>query len=235
MDGHKHLKSLRIAPEVVDPADVEMLQDLVLAAVNDARAKVEEKLKDSLGGLAGGMPGGFPFGAHVMPAKHAMAEYTPPLARLIDELKKIPGIGRKSAQRIAFFLLRTERKNALALAEAIVQAREKTFYCSRCNNITAVDPCEICSDPERDPEKICVVEEPFNIHSIEKTGLYHGHYHVLMGNLSPIRGIGPDELRIAGLEKRVRDGTIPRSHPGHQPDHRRQRHGPLFDRNSPAV
>jgi len=137
-----------------------------------------------------------------------MAEYTPPLARLIDELKKIPGIGRKSAQRIAFFLLRSERKNALALAEAIVQAREKTFYCSRCNNITAVDPCEICSDPERDPETICVVEEPFNIHSIEKTGLYHGHYHVLMGNLSPIRGIGPDELRIAGLEKRVRDGRF---------------------------
>jgi recombination protein RecR len=137
-----------------------------------------------------------------------MAEYTPPLARLIDELKKIPGVGRKSAQRIAFFLLRSERKHALALAEAIVQAREQTFYCSRCNNITAVDPCEICSDPERDPEKICVVEEPFNIHSIEKTGLYRGHYHVLMGNLSPIRGIGPDELRIAGLEKRVRDGKF---------------------------
>jgi recombination protein RecR len=137
-----------------------------------------------------------------------MVEYTPPLARLIAELKKIPGVGRKSAQRIAFFLLRTDRKNALALAEAIVQAREKTFYCSRCNNITAVDPCEICSDPERDHEKICVVEEPFNIHSIEKTGLYRGHYHVLMGNLSPIRGIGPDELRIAGLEARVRNGSF---------------------------
>lgn len=135
-----------------------------------------------------------------------MAEYTPPLARLIEELKKIPGIGRKSAQRIAFFLLRGERKNALALADAIVQAREKTFYCSRCNNITAVDPCEICSDPGRDHEKICVVEEPFNIHSIERTGLYRGHYHVLMGNLSPIRGIGPDELRIAGLLQRVREG-----------------------------
>jgi recombination protein RecR len=137
-----------------------------------------------------------------------MAEYTPPLARLIDELKKIPGVGRKSAQRIAFFLLRSERKNALALAEAIVQAREKTFYCSRCNNITAVDPCEICADPARDPEKICVVEEPFNIHSIEKTGLFHGHYHVLMGNLSPIRGIGPDELRIAGLIARIRGGNF---------------------------
>ena len=135
-----------------------------------------------------------------------MAEYTPPLARLIEELKRIPGIGRKSAQRIAFFLLRGERRNALALAEAIVQARDKTFYCSRCNNITAVDPCEICSDANRDTEKICVVEEPFNIQAIERTGLYRGHYHVLLGNLSPIRGVGPDELRIAGLLQRVRDG-----------------------------
>ncbi|MDD8013131.1 MAG: recombination mediator RecR [Acidobacteriota bacterium] len=137
-----------------------------------------------------------------------MVDYTPPLARLIDELKKIPGIGRKSAQRIAFFLLRTDKKNALALAEAIAQAREKIFTCSVCNNITAVDPCEICSSPERDREKICVVEEPFNIHSIERTGLYHGLYHVLMGNLSPIRGIGPDELRIAGLVARVRAGGV---------------------------
>ncbi len=135
-----------------------------------------------------------------------MIDYTPPLARLIEELKKIPGIGRKSAQRIAFYLLRTDKKNALALAEAIVQAREKIFYCSVCNNITAVDPCEICSSNERDGEKICVVEEPFNIHSIEKTGLFHGHYHVLMGNLSPIRGIGPDELRISGLVERIKTG-----------------------------
>jgi recombination protein RecR len=137
-----------------------------------------------------------------------MIDYTPPLARLIEELKKIPGIGRKSAQRIAFYLLRTDKKNALALADVIVQAREKIFYCSICNNITAIDPCEICSSSERDGEKICVVEEPFNIHSIEKTGLFHGHYHVLMGNLSPIRGIGPDELRISGLVERIKNGSF---------------------------
>jgi len=135
-------------------------------------------------------------------------DFTPPLARLIEELKKIPGIGRKSAQRIAFYLLRTDKKNAMALADAIVQAREKIFYCSVCNNITAVDPCEICSSSERDGEKICVVEEPFNIHSIEKTGLFHGYYHVLMGNLSPIRGIGPDELRISGLVERIKNGSF---------------------------
>ena len=137
-----------------------------------------------------------------------MAEYTPPLARLIEELKKIPGIGRKSAQRIAFFLLRADKKNALSLADSIIQAREKIFYCSVCNNITSIDPCELCSASDRDNEKICVVEEPFNIHSIERTGLYHGQYHVLMGNLSPIRGIGPDELRIAGLVERIQRGRF---------------------------
>jgi recombination protein RecR len=135
-----------------------------------------------------------------------MIDYTPPLARLIEELKKIPGIGRKSAQRIAFHLLKTDKKNALALADSIVQAREKIGYCSLCNNITAMDPCEICSSSERDKDRICVVEEPFNIHSIEKTGLFHGQYHVLLGNLSPIRGIGPDELRISGLLERVKSG-----------------------------
>lgn len=135
-----------------------------------------------------------------------MIPYTPPLAQLIDELKKIPGIGRKSAQRIAFYLFRTDKKNALALAEAIVQAREKIVYCTQCNNISAVNPCEICSSSDRDREKICVVEEPFNIYSIEKTGLFHGLYHVLLGNLSPIRGIGPDELRISGLVERIQKG-----------------------------
>jgi len=94
------------------------------------------------------------------------------------------------------------------LAEAIVQAREKIVYCSTCNNLSAVNPCEICSSGERDGEKICVVEEPFNIYSIEKTGLFHGYYHVLQGNLSPIRGIGPDELRISGLVDRVRNGSF---------------------------
>jgi recombination protein RecR len=137
-----------------------------------------------------------------------MIAYTPPLAQLIEELKKIPGIGRKTAQRIAFHLFRTERKNALALAEAIVQAREKIAYCSVCNNISAVNPCEICSNPDRDRDTICVVEEPFNIYSIEKTGLFHGYYHVLLGNLSPIRGIGPDELRIAGLLDRIGKGAF---------------------------
>jgi len=137
-----------------------------------------------------------------------MIAYTPPLANLIEELKKIPGIGRKSAQRIAFYLFKTDKKNAMALADAIVQAREKIVYCVICNNISAVNPCEICSSSDRDSEKLCVVEEPFNIYSIEKTGLFHGFYHVLLGNHSPIRGIGPDELRISGLIERVKKSAF---------------------------
>lgn len=137
-----------------------------------------------------------------------MFNFSQPLARLIDELKRIPGIGRKTAQRIAFHLLKTDRQHVMALAEAIVQAREKIIHCSRCNNISVSDPCEVCADTQRDQSKICVVEEPFNIYSIEKTGLYHALYHVLLGNLSPIRGIGPDELKIKGLLERVRQGRI---------------------------
>ncbi len=135
-----------------------------------------------------------------------MFHYTAPLTQLIEELKRIPGVGRKSAQRIAFWLLKADRKVARQLADAIVQAREQVFHCSRCHNITVQDPCEICRDEGRDRGLLCVVEEPFHIYSIERTGLFGGLYHVLLGALSPIRGIGPDELRIASLVERVRQG-----------------------------
>lgn len=138
----------------------------------------------------------------------SLYEFTSPVKKLIEELKKIPGIGRKSAQRISFFLLKSRQENALALANAIKEAREQTFFCSICNNITAKDPCEICSGTDRETNKICVVEEPFNIYSIERTDLYKGMYHVLHGNLSPIRGIGPDELKISGLIKRLQEGQV---------------------------
>ena len=133
-------------------------------------------------------------------------EFTSPVKKLIEELKKIPGIGRKSAQRISFYLLKAEKARALALAEAIIEAREQTLFCSICHNITTLNPCEICSDTERERNKICVVEEPFNIYSIERTDLYKGLYHVLHGNLSPIRGIGPDELKISTLVSRLKGG-----------------------------
>jgi len=132
-----------------------------------------------------------------------MFEFTSPVKDLIEELKKVPGIGRKSAQRICFYLLRADKQHAVDLANAILDAREQTFFCSVCNNITTTEPCEICTDGQRDRKKICVVEEPFNIYSIERTGLFKGTYHVLHGNLSPIKGIGPDELKISGLLDRL--------------------------------
>ncbi len=134
--------------------------------------------------------------------------YSPTIARLIEELKKIPGIGRKSAQRISFYLLKSKKESALRLAQAIIDAKEKTRFCSQCNTVTEEDPCAICSGSKRDIKKICVVEEPFNIYSIEKTSLYNGLYHVLHGNLSPIMGIGPDELKLDGLFKRVSAGDV---------------------------
>ena len=137
-----------------------------------------------------------------------MYDFTPPVANLVNELRKIPGIGSKSAQRIVFHLLKSDREKVIALSEAIRDAVDKTCFCSVCNNISEHEICEICTAKDRDNSKICVVEEPFNILSIERTGLYKGMYHVLSGNLSPIRGIGPDELKISGLERRLNSEEI---------------------------
>ncbi len=126
-----------------------------------------------------------------------------PLARLVGELSRLPGIGPKTATRLAHHLLKISVDDARELAESIVEVKEKLFHCSQCNSITAIDPCSICSDPERERTTLCVVEEPFNIQPIERTGEYRGLYHVLMGALSPQRGIGPDQLRVAGLLARL--------------------------------
>jgi len=130
-----------------------------------------------------------------------------PLNRLIEELKKIPSIGAKTAQRIAFYLVSVPDKDANLLADAIREAKKNTFYCSICNSLTNVDPCKYCSDESRDNGMLCVVEEPFNVSSIEKTGIYHGRYHVLLGVLSPLKGMGPDELKIDKLIERIREGN----------------------------
>jgi recombination protein RecR len=131
---------------------------------------------------------------------------TGPLERLLAELAKLPGIGPKTAARLAHHLLKLPATRARELAEAIVDVKEKLFHCSICNAITAAEPCAICADPRRDRARICVVEEPFNIAPIERTGEYHGLYHVLLGALAPQRGIGPDELAIEGLLARL-DGV----------------------------
>jgi recombination protein RecR len=128
------------------------------------------------------------------------------MSRLIDELRKLPGIGTKSAQRLAFHVLRSSDADARALAEAILVLRQKLQLCSICNNITDVDPCLYCSSPVRDQHLVCVVEEPTNIATIEKTRSYNGVYHVLHGTLSPIGGVGPEQLRIASLLARLTAG-----------------------------
>ena len=125
------------------------------------------------------------------------------MTRLIDELRKLPGIGTKSAQRLAFHVLRSSDADAKALADAIVVLREKLRLCSVCNNITDVDPCIYCTNSVRNQRVICVVEEPTNIATIEKTRSYNGVYHVLHGTLSPIGGVGPEQLRIANLMTRL--------------------------------
>jgi recombination protein RecR len=130
-----------------------------------------------------------------------------PLIRLVEELQRLPGIGPKGAQRLAFHILKTPREDADRLADAIRNVKERVTYCSVCNNITDADPCAYCSSATRDPKVICVVEEPQNVSAIEKTREFKGTYHVLMGALSPLQGIGPDDLKIQGLLSRVNGGV----------------------------
>ena len=129
-----------------------------------------------------------------------------PLTRLIEQLQRLPGIGRKSAQRLAFHVLKTPRENADLLCSAIRDVKDRIAYCSICSNVTDVDPCPICTDESRNGRLICVVEEPPNVLAIERSRDYNGTYHVLMGALSPLQGIGPDELRIRGLLGRIDAG-----------------------------
>jgi recombination protein RecR len=130
-----------------------------------------------------------------------------PLVRLIEELQRLPGIGPKGAQRLAFHILKTPRELTDRLADAVREVKERVTYCSICNNITDADPCRFCSDERRDHHIICVVEEPQNVSAVEKTREFKGTYHVLMGALSPLQGVGPDDLKIRGLLSRI-DGGV---------------------------
>jgi recombination protein RecR len=135
------------------------------------------------------------------------SRFAEPMSRLIEELRKLPGIGTKSAQRLAFHILRSSAEDARALALAIEQLKQHLRLCSICNNITDVDPCTYCTNPTRDHRVVCVLEEPTNIASIEKTRSYNGVYHILHGTLSPVNGVGPEQLRIANLLTRVLAAT----------------------------
>ena len=131
-----------------------------------------------------------------------------PLARLVEQLQRLPGIGAKSAQRLAFHILKTPREDAERLCDAIRDVKDRVTYCTVCNNITDSDPCAFCTSAVRDQRVICVVEEPQNVSVIEKTREFRGMYHVLMGALSPLQGIGPDDLRIQGLLSRIASGSV---------------------------
>jgi recombination protein RecR len=137
-----------------------------------------------------------------------MPDFAEPLARLINEFKRLPGIGQKSAQRIAFHVLRAGREEAEQLAQAILDVKDKLGLCRVCNNISDSDLCQFCRDTGRDPHVVCVVEEPHNIVSVETTRQFEGRYHVLHGSLSPLRGIGPESLKIKGLVERIGQGEI---------------------------
>jgi recombination protein RecR len=137
-----------------------------------------------------------------------MSKFAEPMSRLIDELKKLPGVGAKSAQRLAFHILRSSDDDAEALATAVRDVKANLRLCSVCNNITDVDPCVYCTSPTRNQRMVCVVEEPTNISSIEKTKHFNGAFHVLHGAISPLHGIGPEQLRISNLIARVDSGNV---------------------------
>jgi recombination protein RecR len=137
-----------------------------------------------------------------------MFEYAQPLNRLIEELKKIPSIGAKTAQRIAFYLLSIPPEEADNLSEAIREVKKNLFYCTVCNNITNVDPCRYCTDSDRNDDSLCVVEEPYNIATIERTGAFHGRFHVLLGTLAPLKGMGPEDLKLEKLTARLGNGRV---------------------------
>jgi recombination protein RecR len=133
-----------------------------------------------------------------------MLDYSEPVAKLIDEFKRLPGIGQKSAQRLAFYVLRRPLPEVERFADALREVKEKIVFCSICNNVTDIDPCHYCTNPKRDRSIICIVEEPYNLVAVEKTRSFRGLYHILHGSLSPIRGIGPDELMLPNLFPRLK-------------------------------
>jgi len=137
-----------------------------------------------------------------------MPDFAAPLQRLIDEFRRLPGVGQKSAQRLAFYVLRSSRDQAAALASALIDVKDNLGICAECNNISDAELCPYCRDPNRDRTRICVVEEPHNILAVETTRSFNGLYHVLHGAISPLRGIGPEQLKIKGLLSRIEQGDV---------------------------
>ena len=177
--GDRELKSITIDPEAVDPEDVEMLQDMIVAAVNEAMRKAV-----------------------------LMRAFPAALERLTEQFARLPGIGMKSAQRLAFYVLSLPKEDADSFAQAIVDAKNSVRLCPVCQNLTDQELCGVCADPERDHSLICVVAEPKDVIAMERAREYHGVYHVLHGVISPLSHVGPDDLRIRELISRVSQGGV---------------------------
>ena len=178
--------------------DVEMLQDLIVAAINDAHRKVDEEMSQ-----ADGRHDGRPEDPRTLIVADAE-----PLTRLIEQLQRLPGIGRRARSASRSTSCRRRARTPSGCARRVRDVKERVTYCSVCNNITDVDPCTFCTSASRDQRLICVVEEPQNVSVVEKTREFKGVYHVLMGALSPLQGIGPDDLKIKGLLERVGAGAV---------------------------
>jgi len=185
---------LRGTKEVIDPEDIEMLQDLVLAAVNDALNKSQEMVSSEMGKLTGGLN---------IPGFKNMKHYPEPILKLINSLSTLPGIGKKTAERLALLILHTPNHEAATLAADIIELKTSVRLRTICFSLIDKDKCRICSDPLRDKKLICVVENPTDMAAIEKSNAFSGTYHILGGALSPIDGIGPDDIRIKELLKRA--------------------------------
>ena len=216
MGGDLTLREIAIDPEAIDPEEAEMLADMVQAAVNEALRAAQDLAGSKMGGITGG------HGRHGRPPRDVSAEGPAPLSRLVAELSRLPGIGQRTAQRLAFHILRAPDEEAAALAAAIREVKEKVGLCERCFNLSEGPLCRICTDSSRDQATICVVEEPADVIPIERTHEYRGLYHVLGGALSPIDGVDADDLKIAELLRRVAGGGRTRGGSRHQPDHHRR-------------
>ena len=202
MGGDLTLREISIDPEAIDPEEAEMLAEMVQAAVNEGLRAAQELASSKMGGITGGLGGGLGGPGRLS------TEGPAPLARLVAELSRLPGIGQRTAQRLAFHLLRAPDEEAFALGDAIREVKEKVGLCEECFNLAEGPLCRICADPNRDRTTICVVEEPADVIPIERTHEYRGLYHVLGGALSPIDGVDAEDLKIAELLRRVGRGGI---------------------------
>ena len=191
VSGKKEVTAVKIAPEAVDPDDVEMLEDMIMAAVNEAFRQMEEESSSAMAKLTGGL------GVLIMDY------YSNQITKLIEELSRLPGIGAKSAQRLAFHIINMPKEQVERLSGIMVNAREQVRYCKECFTLTDQELCPICSSKKRDHQTIMVVENPRDLAAYEKTGKYEGVYHVLHGAISPMLGIGPGEIKLKELMQRL--------------------------------